>query len=1015
MRIRTRIIGSALTVMAIICGIFLGYILHKERTDAERRMESRIDRTHARLQETLPGPLYDGNTEQLGAYLDSVFLSPHLVKLSLVEYQGDIRMERSRDMPEPGGRELAGKVVITRGIDELGEVRTVYTTAVIDQRLADSRNEILALTLVLMAMVGLVIFLVARTFTRPIDRLTAAAQAMADGQLDQEIDAHGVRELQILSDSFLRMRNAIREKIDDLADNNRRLNAEIAQRQEAEKERDRLVSVTEATTDLVSMADPQGNILYLNRAGRAMSGVGDMPVEQMRIADFHPQWASELILNEGMPEAIRKGAWSGETALLGPHGGEIPVSQVILSHRDAEGELLYLSTIMRDISERKLTQERLESRDRLLRLLSERVPGVLYQFCMQPDGRISFPYASEGLREIYEVAPEAVRDDATPVVERLHPDDLDAVMQSIQRSFDELTPWHLEYRVVLPLRGERWLRGESMPERLPDGSTVWYGYIADVTESKQSELALRIKDSAIAASINGIAFADLDGRLTYVNRAFLDLWGYAREEDVLGRPAIDFWVDPDEASLVLALMKTEDSWSGELAARRADGSTFEVLLMATAIRDSSGRPLQLMGSFMDVTERKNAEAALKRLNEELEGRVEARTVELVEARDEAERASLAKSEFLSRMSHELRTPLNAILGFSQLLESDPEQPLSAIQHDNVQEILRAGEHLLELINEVLDLARIEAGKLSVSTEAVPLMPLIEESLTLIQPLAEQRGIRVVEGGRDCGEHVHADRVRLKQVLVNLLSNAVKYNREQGTLGIVCVSEGDSIQVRISDTGMGLSTEQQARLFAPFERLDADKSAVEGTGIGLALSKRLVEVMHGEIGVESRPGVGSTFWVRLPLVDGHAELAAPAARTDQAETAGIAGGQRHDVLCIEDNPANLRLIERILARREDVRLLTAGTPTLGLELAVAHRPALILLDINLPEMDGYEVMQCLRESAATRDIPVVAISANAMPKDLARGRAAGFKEYLTKPLQVERLLQVLDAVLRLPVS
>ncbi|MFM1892738.1 MAG: hypothetical protein RLZ44_1815, partial [Pseudomonadota bacterium] len=362
------------------------------------------------------------------------------------------------------------------------------------------------------------------------------------------------------------------------------------------------------------------------------------------------------------------------------------------------------------------------------------------------------------------------------------------------------------------------------------------------------------------------------------------------------------------------------------------------------------------------------------------------------------------------MSHELRTPLNAILGFSQLLESDPDHPLADIQSDNVQEILRAGAHLLELINEVLDLARIEAGKLTISQEPVALAPMLDDCLTLIRPLAEVRGIQVIEAGHGCGEHVQADRVRLKQVLLNLLSNAVKYNRDQGKLGLVCVVEQDAVQVRITDTGPGLTAEQQARLFAPFERLGADRTKVEGTGIGLALSKRLVELMGGTIGVESKPDIGSTFWIRLPLAEASAQVVDMAAARRARPSGAIANERRWDVLCIEDNPANLRLIERVLARREDVRLLTASAPGLGLELAAAHRPALILLDINLPEMDGYEVMRCLRENPATSQIPVVAVSANAMPKDLARGKAAGFKDYLTKPLDIERLLQVVDATL-----
>jgi len=456
------------------------------------------------------------------------------------------------------------------------------------------------------------------------------------------------------------------------------------------------------------------------------------------------------------------------------------------------------------------------------------------------------------------------------------------------------------------------------------------------------------------------------------------------------------------ASDVAALMNTLE--------RLSSGDT-EIAAPARERRDEFGAVNRVVHAFRAALQRRDdAERGLAALNAQLEHRVEQRTAQLAASRDEAERANLAKSEFLSRMSHELRTPMNAILGFGQLLEKSPT--LAMGNRGWVREIVAAGQHLLDLINDVLDLARVESGKFTVSPEPVALRPLIEECLTLLRPQAEAGGVRLLEASRHCDVQVRADRTRLKQVLLNLLSNAVKYNRRQGSVNVVCVLEpGDPVPlvcVRVSDTGAGLTPQQLARLFVPFERLEADQRRIEGTGIGLALSKRLVEAMGGAIGVESTPDAGSMFWVRLPLAVG--PLIELAAQDSEAAPLDAVGAAPIDVLCIEDNPANLRLIEGIFAPHTHIRLLSALAPGLGLELARTHRPALILLDINLPDMDGYAVMQCLREHEATRKIPVLAISANAMPKDIERGKAAGFVAYITKPIDVAELMRTVTQLL-----
>ncbi|HEY8101348.1 MAG TPA: ATP-binding protein [Burkholderiaceae bacterium] len=422
----------------------------------------------------------------------------------------------------------------------------------------------------------------------------------------------------------------------------------------------------------------------------------------------------------------------------------------------------------------------------------------------------------------------------------------------------------------------------------------------------------------------------------------------------------------------------------------------------------------------EVEKRSRAQNEVMRLNTDLENRVRERTMqleatneELAQAKANAEKANQAKSAFLSSMSHELRTPLNAILGFGQILASETLPSTPVQKKEFIGHILKAGRHLLTLINEVLDLAKVESGAMVLSLEPVCITTILRECHTMIEPMAKQRNIRLAFP-TESNLHVIADRTRLKQVLLNLLSNAIKYNREAGAVTISCDAiNAEHIRISVQDTGDGLHQEQVNALFQPFNRLGQEAGTEEGTGIGLVVTKRLVELMGGTIGVNSTFGVGSMFWIDLKAT---VPIAAPSANNIKSlpdKAKAEASDTNHLVmLYIEDNPANLRLVEELVRFRSDLHLLAASDAHLGIELARTHLPDLILMDINLPGMSGDDARKVLQTHPKTAQIPIIAVTANAMPRDIQKGLEAGFFRYITKPINIDEFNEAIDSALGL---
>lgn len=574
-----------------------------------------------------------------------------------------------------------------------------------------------------------------------------------------------------------------------------------------------------------------------------------------------------------------------------------------------------------------------------------------------------------------------------PIVEFIHPDDRERTNAEAARlTSADHTTLIFENRCRCKDGAYRTMLWDA--RSIPEEELI-YAMARDVTESKRAQEKLRnserFLDSVLENLPNMVFVKDAEElRFVRLNRAGEELVG----KELVGKNDHDLFPKPEADAL--ARKDREVLASGgvvDIPEEPIDTIENGSRILHTrkiAIRDERGEPQYLLGISVDITDRKLA----------------GRATEAAQA--EAERANQAKSEFLSRMSHELRTPLNAVIGFGQLLQLDATDPR---QCESVDQILKAGRHLLELINEVLDISQIESGTMSISLEPVDLGRVLAEALSLIGPLADDAQVRLTSSPSERADlHVLADRQRLKQVLINLLSNAVKYNRRGGGVSVHCteVAEGRT-EVAVSDTGYGMSPEQLERLFEPFDRLGAEGTDVEGTGLGLSLSRRLMEAMGGAISVESDPGNGSTL--RIQLNSAKEAGAAATARDNAPVAADGPSREGRTIVYMEDHLSSLDLVEHLLARLPDVRLIAAMQGKLGMDLVRHHHPDLILLDHHLPDLHARDVLEQLKRDPATAAIPVVVLSADATPAQFERLRAAGAAGYLTKPIDVEALLDM----------
>ncbi len=754
-------------------------------------------------------------------------------------------------------------------------------------------------------------------------------------------------------------------------------------------------------------------ITYCNQTFAKMHGYEVQELIGMEITKLHTPEQLKFYYESIYPDFIAKGEYTfKEFGRKRKDGSTFPGLVSAKQFLDKDGLPIFNASTVIDISKEKKISEQIQEQNLRLRSIIEAIPDILY--IMDGEGNYLEYFSSSDANTIgdfSELVGKNLREVYDEEEARFH-------LGKIKKTLSNRKIETYEYS---GMKGYQHRFFESRLVPMTENKVL--RFVREITERKKSENEIKRLTLAIEQSPVAIVITDLRGNLEYFSPAFLQMTGYTYEE-LKGKPISIIKSGLTEKSVYQDLWKTISSgksWSTEWRNKKKNGEIFWETVSITPILDEKKQIKNFLAVKQDNTEKKHYEQEILELNINLEKRINERTLELEKsnrqleiARIEADSANQAKSEFLSRMSHELRTPMNSILGFAQLLELTE---LKESQRKSLEYILKSGNHLLQLINEVLEISRIESGNITISLKPVELIGMIEEVIGSVMPFAANQSIDI-SFSKDPWKNVFvlSDAQRLKQILINLLNNAIKYNKKEGKVKLFLTAlpeeqEKKYIRINVEDTGIGISGEKIHKLFRPFERADQDHSAIEGTGLGLSVVEKLTKLMGGKVGVESQKGVGSKFWVELPITE---ENVMRVEESSQKEVPKISSYPlTGKLLLVEDNIPNIELIRELLASlMPEIQLLTTMYGLEALEIAKKSTPSLILLDLNLPDSNGAKILEILKRNEETREIPVIVVSADATTKHIEEILEMGADQYITKPINIGQMISIFHHYLKL---